>query len=188
MSEPVFDVHLFTEVRLAVRRVPAPTAADALRFANEAVNFHEVIDRSGHWPLADNGATLTEIVWTEGALVCAQVDPLTAEGEVDYDASVWVDEDGNRLQEGQCDSERRLDLAAQAARFMAELLDSVESLSAIAQTHGLATLVDLTYLQHAILTGGFIDRHSEASRVTDVVAALPSSVTWLPFIRDRDGR
>jgi hypothetical protein len=51
-----------------------------------------------------------------------------------------------------------------AARFFEELLDSVETWSAVAEQHGVRTLSDLAYLHNAILTGGFIDALPESLR------------------------
>lgn len=73
--------------------------------------------------------------------------------------------------------------AHQAALFMQELLDSVESLSAVAELHGAQTLADLLYLQQAILTEGFIDIYPEASCVRELVSGLPSGKLWTTFLR-----
>lgn len=68
------------------------------------------------------------------------------------------------------------------ARFMEELLASVETVGGIADIHGTRTLADLLYLQHAILTGGRLDYFPEESAVLQVVEALPSSAQWATFI------
>lgn len=70
-----------------------------------------------------------------------------------------------------------------ATQFMKELLDSVESLSAVGDLHGVQTLADLLYLQQAILTDTFIDVYSDASCVRDLVSSLPSGKMWLTFLR-----
>lgn len=65
-----------------------------------------------------------------------------------------------------------------AALFFTELINSVETLSGLAASHGLETLVELMYLQNAILTAGFI----ESSDVTnEVLASLPNGVLWLSY-------
>lgn len=69
-----------------------------------------------------------------------------------------------------------------ASLFMAELLDSVESLTELAESKGVRTLADLMYLEQAILKGGFIDHYPTESSVLEVVRALPSGKDWLGFI------
>lgn len=73
--------------------------------------------------------------------------------------------------------------SAQARLFMRELLDSVETLTGIADEHGAQTLSDLMYLQNAILSGGFIDHYPGESSVLDIAAALPSGDLWTKFIK-----
>lgn len=83
------------------------------------------------------------------------------------------------------EGQKRFDkLAAhdRATRFMAELLGSVETLSAIAETHGVQTLADLMYLQSAILEESFIDLCRGNSHVLDVVRELPSQAEWCKYI------
>lgn len=75
--------------------------------------------------------------------------------------------------------------AALAAAFYDELLEACETLGAIAETHGQRTLVDLFYLQAALLTGATIDAWPE-SRVLEILQALPSSSTWLEHVRIMD--
>lgn len=67
--------------------------------------------------------------------------------------------------------------------FNQELLDSVETLSGIAEEHGARTLADLMYLQNAILNGGFIDHYPEESKVLEIACALPSGERWSKFIK-----
>lgn len=69
-----------------------------------------------------------------------------------------------------------------AARFMTELLGSVETLSGIAETQGVQTLADLMYLQSAILDESFIELCNAESRVLDVVRELPSRAEWEKYI------
>lgn len=70
-----------------------------------------------------------------------------------------------------------------AKRFMQELLDSVETLSGIAEEHGPRTLADLMYLQQAILSDSFIDHHPGESKVLDITRSLPSGEQWGKFIK-----
>ena len=70
-----------------------------------------------------------------------------------------------------------------ATTFFQELLDSVESLTGIVETHGTRTLADLMYLQNAILSGGFIDHYPDESKVLEIASALPSGERWSTFIK-----
>lgn len=65
---------------------------------------------------------------------------------------------------------------------MQELLDSVETLLGIAETHGPRTLVDLMYLQQAILKDECIDHHPGESNALDIARSLPSGAQWAKFI------
>lgn len=73
--------------------------------------------------------------------------------------------------------------AQKVRRFMAELLDSVESLTAVAEEHGPRTLADLFYLHAAIGSGGFVDFYPGESRLVEMVEGLPSAAEWLQFIK-----
>jgi hypothetical protein len=66
--------------------------------------------------------------------------------------------------------------------FIQELLDSVETLSGIAEQHGARTLADLMYLQNAILSGGVIDHCPGESKVLEIASGLPSGDQWSKFI------
>lgn len=69
-----------------------------------------------------------------------------------------------------------------AELFMRELLDSVETLTGIADEHGSRTLADLMYLQSAILSGGFIDHYPDESKALDIARKLPSGELWSKFV------
>jgi hypothetical protein len=79
---------------------------------------------------------------------------------------------------------QRLELAR---NFMAELLDSVETLTGIADVHGAGTLADVFYLHAAIIEGegAFIDveRSSDRSMILAVLDALPSRDTWKQYVK-----
>lgn len=78
----------------------------------------------------------------------------------------------------------RADVALSDAKlFMVELLDSVESLTAVAEAHGERTLADLFYLHSAIAEGGFIDAYPRESDVLEIVESLPSAEKWKAFIK-----
>jgi hypothetical protein len=74
----------------------------------------------------------------------------------------------------------RFDLGRQ---FMSELLDSVETLTGVADEYGAQTLADLMYLHGAILADGFIDVYPYRSAVTQVIESLPSASTWTQFVQ-----
>lgn len=80
------------------------------------------------------------------------------------------------------DEERKAQGHDRARLFMQELLDSVETLSGIAEQHGARTLADLMYLQNAILSGGFIDHYPGESKVLEIARDLPSGGQWSKFI------
>ncbi len=80
------------------------------------------------------------------------------------------------------DEEHQAQGHQRASLFMRELLDSVETLSGIAEQHGARTLADLMYLQNAILSGGFIDHYPGESKVLEIARDLPSGGQWSKFI------
>ena len=82
----------------------------------------------------------------------------------------------------QDDEERKAQGHERARLFMRELLDSVETLSGIAEQHGARTLADLMYLQYAILSGGFIDHCPGESKVLEIARGLPSGEAWSKYI------
>ncbi len=74
--------------------------------------------------------------------------------------------------------------ATRAIQFMQELLNAVECLSMVAQIHGTRTIVDLMYLQHAILTDGFGDILVESpSKAVMIIQSLPSQSQWMKYVR-----
>ena len=81
--------------------------------------------------------------------------------------------------------ERLNDLSGKQAAtlFFQELLDSVDSLTGIADEHGSRTLADLMYLQNAILSGGFIDYYPDESKVLEIASALLSGNQWSTSIK-----
>ena len=70
-----------------------------------------------------------------------------------------------------------------ARKFMTELLDSVETLSGIAEQYGARTLADIMFLHCAILSGGFIDFYTGESAVMNIARGLPSGEQWVSFIK-----
>lgn len=71
-------------------------------------------------------------------------------------------------------------------RFMTELTDSVECLTAVAEEHGARTLADLLYLHAAIISGGFVDFYPDESQLLKMVQELPSSEEWMVYIKQEE--
>lgn len=69
-----------------------------------------------------------------------------------------------------------------ARRFMNEVLESVETVAGITETHGVQTLVDLMYLQNAIISNTHID-DTGYSKVTEILKSLPSAKAWMSYVR-----
>lgn len=182
MQQKKFSIHFYPQVRVKVSGVTAESGMQAIEKAEAAINFHEVCDRR-FGTMLDDQMRLEEVEWTESAHECVLIDPILEDGEVDYDASVYVDGAGNTLIDGLTTQEREAQAAKKAALFMQELLASVETLSGLADEHGQQTLVDLFYLHSAIVTNGFIDVFSDHSAVSKVVSALPSAEVWLGYVR-----
>lgn len=70
-----------------------------------------------------------------------------------------------------------------AARFMHELLGSVETLVGIADEFGSRTLADLMYLQAAIIEDRFIDSYPDESKVFQIIDGLPSREQWKKYVK-----
>jgi hypothetical protein len=70
-----------------------------------------------------------------------------------------------------------------AARFANEVLNSVESLCAVAEQHGVHALADLFYLQTVILEGTQVQLDSKAAPIFELVRTLPSVSEWKRHIR-----
>ena len=68
--------------------------------------------------------------------------------------------------------------AAAAQAFFGELLDAVETLSAIADQHGVSTLSQLMYLQSAVLKGSQIEVYPNEAERLEFLKALPSGERW----------
>lgn len=72
---------------------------------------------------------------------------------------------------------------AMAGMFMRELLESVETLTGVAEEYGPRTLADLMYLHGAILNNSFIEHIPGESSVFNIAHQLPSGGHWVKFIR-----
>ena len=173
-----YSVHLYPTVRIKVTGIEADSVAEAVAKAEQSVDLHDVLDNPK--PAQSN---VEHIGWDEGPNSFVLVDPLDQKGEVIHSESQWLDGDGSPLVDGKTPVERKAEAADAARLFMTELLESVETLTGIAEVHGPRTLADLMYLQAAILEGGFIDHYPEESAVAEIVAALPSGERWTTFIK-----
>lgn len=74
-----------------------------------------------------------------------------------------------------------------AKQFWDELLMSFDTLSGIADTYSQNTLVDMMYLQMAILKNGFIDHYPEQSSILEVLKAMPSGREWVQYLQTEHG-
>ncbi|MCA8355613.1 hypothetical protein [Burkholderia cepacia] len=164
-----YRVHLYVVVRVAVDGVHAASQTDAIAVA------HQAFDPSSSVP---GGEFADEIV---GALV-------DDEGDTEFMNSTfyvpclhgpdaWVPEAPIN------ESGARVAAHHTAIRFFDELLESVESLSAISDVHGPSTLANLMYLQHAILTDGSIELTHDERAVVEILQGLPSADQWLTYVR-----
>lgn len=70
-----------------------------------------------------------------------------------------------------------------AARFANETLNAVESLSAVAEQHGVHALADLFYLQVAILDGTHVQLDAPTVSIWDLIQTLPSAHEWNRHIK-----
>jgi len=181
-----YAVHLYTQVRVKVTGVLAETMEQAMEKAEGLVDLHDLLDNKqlqvSTYPLGEG--TMVECVeWAEGCPDNFLVDTLLENGDVDYEKSCWFGPDGMSLIGGKTTVELKAERADLAAKFMQELLDSVETLSGIGDEHGSRTLADLMHLQQAILNGGFIDHYPDESKVLEIAQSLPSGEQWVKFIK-----
>ncbi|MFM0608846.1 hypothetical protein PQR05_30375 [Paraburkholderia sediminicola] len=70
-----------------------------------------------------------------------------------------------------------------AARFTSELLAGVESVSAIADQHGVAALAVLFYLQAAISNETYVEIDTPEMGAVELISALPSADEWMKHIQ-----
>jgi hypothetical protein len=76
----------------------------------------------------------------------------------------------------------RRDRNEDALKFHDELLQSVETLTGIAEQHGVIALANVQYLQTAILRGGNIELSSKDEGQLDMLRSLPSGEQWLKHV------
>ena len=76
------------------------------------------------------------------------------------------------------------DARDKAEQFFAELLESCETLTQIAELHEATVLANLMYLQQAILQDTFIELTESEMAVRDIVARLPSAACWQAYIKE----
>lgn len=184
--KPKFNVTLFTEVAVKYSGIEADTPEKAVEQAENSLDLHQVIDCN--YVRTFGKAAVEYVTWTEGPYLAASVDPIGANGDVDYSNTVALDSEGQRMS---CDHLAPAAHKAQgyerAEKFMNELLNLVETFTEIAEQHGVRTLSDLLYLQNAILTGSHIDLWPDESKVWEIVQVMPSAELWQRHIKF-DGR
>ncbi|KND54879.1 hypothetical protein BVER_04087 [Candidatus Burkholderia verschuerenii] len=76
------------------------------------------------------------------------------------------------------DADRALCRAADAQQLHVELLDSVETLAAIADQHGALALANIVYWQMAILNDTYIELSPDEAELLWFVRNLPSTDRW----------
>lgn len=81
-----------------------------------------------------------------------------------------------------------LEARVNAAQILfAEILDCYETLSAVEGRFGVETLIDLNYLQQAVLSNGFvdvdIDEGCTTSEIRQMLETLPSSERWATYLQ-----
>ena len=182
---PSFAVHVYPEVMVKIDHVRAPSHADAFQKAMDAVSgntLHHELGRPHVNSDLGQGMKIVGIQYADGGTAYTLVDQVDDTGEPIEGGSKTLDDAGHPLVDGLTPTERSALLVDKTRRFMDELLHSVESLSGIAIEHGLQTLVDITYLQAAILSDEHIDQFSGTSHVWEVVSALPSGAEWARYI------
>ncbi len=178
-----YAVHLYTQVRVKVVGVEAESMAHAMEMADSAVNFHELLDYHRPCCPVDDGLRAEDVEFADAMAEYACIDPVLDNGEIDYAHSTCLDSNGQTLVEGKTIVERQAKACEDAKQFMQELLDSVETLSGIADTDGARTLADLMFLQQAVLSGGFIDHCTGESNVLGIASSLPSGTQWTQYIQ-----
>lgn len=185
-----YAVHVYTSVRIKLEGVLASNHKEAVQIA-DGVDLSELLDRqnigqmvTSKTPGGSHELVAKSIEHDEGASTFL-VDPIKENGEVDYNGSKDLDDCGMPLVHAHT-KEVGYD---RAARFLDELLESVETLSAIAEEHGPVVLANMLYLHSAIMKGTWIDTDSaeaDSQATLDIVGALPSATEWLKFTRDTE--
>ena len=179
-----FNVHLFIPVRFKVPGVEAASPALAMKKANDAAfDFHLLIDDQAPHCVAD-GLSIESMEYSEDSACWALVDPLDANGEVEYDEADWIDQQGRLFVNGTPEDEIKAALLKTAQRFFAELLEAEGAMTDIVEQYGNAALMGLFYLQNAILDGavGALDVTHD-SAVCAVIRRLPSAKEWETYLK-----
>ncbi|WP_341744734.1 hypothetical protein [Azonexus hydrophilus] len=182
----MYAVHLYTQVRVKVTGIQAETMAEAMEKAEGQVDLHDLLDnkeiRVSKYDLG-GGVEVEAAEWAEGKTDFYLVDTLLENGEVANKGTCFFGPDGLPLVDDLTTVEQKAKNADLADKFMQELLESVETLTSIAEEHGSRTLADLMYLQLAIMKGGFIDYYPDESNVLDIARSLTSGEKWASFIK-----
>jgi hypothetical protein len=70
-----------------------------------------------------------------------------------------------------------------ASRFTSELLAGVESVSAIADQHGVGVLAILFYLQAAINNETYVEIDAPEMGAVELISTLPSADEWMKHVQ-----
>lgn len=78
---------------------------------------------------------------------------------------------------------KRAPFGTPAKRYLAELLETFETLSDIGETYGIRTLADCMYLLSAIQNGTYIEvSETSVSSILEVIKGLPSDAEWMQYV------
>lgn len=142
---------------------------------NEVVRFSWTDGENEFSDILTEGGIAKGVFDSDGKFVCEN-----REGEKTVFRFFALERLSTNLQP---DKAHGLDGAPAAKLFFDELLDSVETLTGIADEHGARTLADLMYLQNAIMENGFVDHYPGESKVLEIASALPSGDRWAQFVK-----
>lgn len=178
-----FHLNVYTEVAVTVSAVLADSAEEALEKVRSGLPLTDVLDNDE--AKIHHGFNVKSTECTNGEVLGAAVSQLLENGDVDEGSTVYLDAEGRPSSAGMSIDLKSAYRAEKAARFMEELSSEWEILSDIVGAYNLRTLTDLMWLQHSILTGGYIDEWPGESSVRVVVSRLPSSAEWLEYIKQQ---
>lgn len=73
-----------------------------------------------------------------------------------------------------------------ASQFVRELLAAVESVSAIAEEHGVGVLSIFFYLQSAIANDTYVEVNAAERGAVSLLLTLPAAAEWMKYVRTVD--
>lgn len=122
----------------------------------------------------DHPSLITNVVKNAEGKIVARGHPQSYEWEYPEDARA----EQARLVEFTAQANR----AEAAQEFMTELLHQFEVFGRIGDAYGQDTLIEVMYLQDAILNGTFHDYYGATSRLMEVIEQLPSAERWFKSV------